>query len=266
MNGLGEMAEGWYPDPFGRHELRHYDGGWTDSVMTNGRRRQDVPGGQPGVPTLECPPEEIRRVVAAAGAPADGPGDANLLAQAVLVFSTRWPRGSTEFAVFTGGGHQVGAIREVGQTWANHLSRVGHISLPFLLGRNLQLVDMAGSPVVVVKRPLNITASVVRAQYLIKDGRGRPLGEVAQSFTAQFEVTWGEGSGASIKQKGWSGTFTVGTASTDPIARITRSRASGTLHYVLDLVEAPEDRLRRLLLAAPAVIDVTRRHVDTMAD
>lgn len=268
MSGVGDLTEGWYPDPFGRHELRHYDGRWTDAVTTNGRRHHDQPGGQPRVPTLQCPPEEIRRVAASAGAVADAPHDAPLFTQRVLVFSTesRESGVSTEFAVFDGHGHQVGAIREVGQRWTKHLSKF--INFDVLRARNLQIVDMAGAPVVVIKRPLSLIGTIMRAQYLVKDGRGRPLGQFAQSFTAQFELTWGEGLGASIKQRGWSGwsgEFTVGTISSE-IARITRSRASGTLHYVLELIGSPEDRLRRLLLAAPVVVDVTRRHVDTFAD
>lgn len=34
---------GWRPDPTGRHELRWYDGGWSEHVLDGGTRQLDPP-------------------------------------------------------------------------------------------------------------------------------------------------------------------------------------------------------------------------------
>src|ERR687885_260277 len=57
----------WYPDPFGRHELRYYDGSqWTEHVASHGRQSTDPAVGEPHVPTVNRAPEKIQRDVAKA--------------------------------------------------------------------------------------------------------------------------------------------------------------------------------------------------------
>jgi hypothetical protein len=278
VSEVGGEKQGWRPDPFGRHELRYFDdGAWTDSVTTNGRRRRDPPGGEHRVPTIETTPEAIRRQVAAAGAAMAVPCGGTLLTEPVLVFSTAvrtGSKGSTEFAIYRADGGQVGAIREVGQTRAKAIWSFVEISV--LRARNLQLVDMSGAPEITVKRPLTVSGTVLRAKYLIGDGVGRPVGVFAQQVNYDFSLSWPEGMGASMKQtKPRSGAFVVRDQTGDVVARLTRGRGdgarlsglfTGTRHYVLEVVAPVPDPLRRLLLAAPAVIDVTERYVDTMAD
>ncbi len=42
-----DAAAGWYPDPYGRHQFRYWEGGvWTDAVSDGGIRAPDVPGRQ----------------------------------------------------------------------------------------------------------------------------------------------------------------------------------------------------------------------------
>ena len=44
MSGDGTMAAGWHPDPFGRHQLRYWDGKtWTAHVSNNGVAASDSP-------------------------------------------------------------------------------------------------------------------------------------------------------------------------------------------------------------------------------
>jgi hypothetical protein len=226
---------------------------------------------------MQTTPEAIRRQVASAGAAMAAPGGGTLLTEPVLVFSTAartGSKGSTEFAIYGAYGGQVGAVREVGQTRAKALWRFIEISP--LRARNLQLVDLSGAPEITVKRPLTAVATVVRAKYLIGDGVGRPVGAFTQQVVYDFSLSWPEGSGASMKQtRPRSGAFVVRDRSEQVVARITRGRGDGALisglftgtrHYVLEVVAPVPDPLRRLLLAAPAVIDVTERYVDTMVD
>ncbi len=278
VSEVGGEKQGWRPDPVGRHELRYFDDGtWTDSVTTNGRRRRDPPGGGRRVANVETTPEAIRRQVASAGAATTAPRGGTLLTEPVLVFSTTvrtGSKGSTEFAISSADGGQLGAIREVGQTRAKALWRFVEVSV--LRARNLQLVDMSGAPEITVKRPLTLSGTFVRAKYLIGDGVGRPVGAFTQQVVRDFSLSWPEGSGASMKQtRPRSGAFVLRDRSGDVVARLTRGRGegaslsglvTGTRHYVLEVVATVPDPLRRLLLAAPAVIDVTERYVDTMAD
>lgn len=37
------VEAGWRPDPTGRHELRWYDGGWSEHVLDGGTRTLDPP-------------------------------------------------------------------------------------------------------------------------------------------------------------------------------------------------------------------------------
>jgi Protein of unknown function (DUF2510) len=42
-----DAAAGWYPDPYGRHQFRYWDGRvWTDAVSDGGIRARDVPAWQ----------------------------------------------------------------------------------------------------------------------------------------------------------------------------------------------------------------------------
>lgn len=53
---------GWYPDPSGAHELRHWDGsGWTDQVRDEGNPSFDV------VPPAAPPPDPADRTTPDAG-------------------------------------------------------------------------------------------------------------------------------------------------------------------------------------------------------
>lgn len=48
---------GWFPDPYGRHEWRWFDGGWTDRVNSFGSDAIDTPGasGRPSQGAVEDP-------------------------------------------------------------------------------------------------------------------------------------------------------------------------------------------------------------------
>lgn len=277
MAANGGRTEGWYPDPFGRHELRLYDGRWTGSVRTNGRTRKDPPAEDSRVPTVACPPEVIEAHVARADAATVAPGGGTLLTEPVLVFAidTAQSQVSADFAIFDPRGRQVGAIREVGQTRAKNLSRL--LTVDFLRARNLQVVDMSGVPQLVIKRLIDPVALFVRARFLIAEGSGLPIGEIAQEAGRRLSLSSGGRVVATLEEQGlWRGRLLVrAEPGGDPVVAEVSSRleahasipgARGTLIYVLRFAAPVDAQLRRLLIAAPAVIDTTRRHVDTMAD
>src|ERR1043165_4113627 len=62
---------GWHPDPFGRHQVRYWDGSnWSEHVADNGVQATDAPVAGPG-PTgpvvLNTTPDDIRRQVSGEG-------------------------------------------------------------------------------------------------------------------------------------------------------------------------------------------------------
>jgi hypothetical protein len=68
MSETGTTAPDWYPDPYGRHETRYYDGTqWTEHVASHGKQSVDPPGGASHVPTVNRPIDKRQRDVAKAG-------------------------------------------------------------------------------------------------------------------------------------------------------------------------------------------------------
>jgi len=61
-------AADWYPDPYGRHERRYFDGArWTERVATRGRQAVDPAEGVPKVPTVHRSTGKVQRDVSRAG-------------------------------------------------------------------------------------------------------------------------------------------------------------------------------------------------------
>jgi hypothetical protein len=64
----GQHPAGWYPDPFGRHESRYWDGQrWTEHVASHGRQAVDPPTNAQPVPTVNRPTEKVVTNVQRAG-------------------------------------------------------------------------------------------------------------------------------------------------------------------------------------------------------
>jgi hypothetical protein len=58
----------WYPDPWGRHEHRYYDGAnWTEHIADHGRQGVDPPGGAGHIPEVNRKTEKVQRDVERAG-------------------------------------------------------------------------------------------------------------------------------------------------------------------------------------------------------
>ena len=59
MSETGTNPPDWYPDPYGRHEMRYFDGTqWTEHVTSHGKQSVDAPGGTSHVPTVDRPVEK----------------------------------------------------------------------------------------------------------------------------------------------------------------------------------------------------------------
>ncbi len=258
-------ALGWYPDPFGRAELRYHDGqDWTSQVSSHGRPATDEPGGPAKVPTVNRLAEKVRRDVAKAGVTAGAvAGGGTLFTEPVLVVNQKAKvfELHNEYAVYDQHGTQIGAVRQVGQSKGKKLVRLlGNVDQ--FLTHKLQIVDASGTPVLALTRP----AKVVRSRVVVVDGQGRPVGEIVQqNFVGKinFALVAGGDHVGSIRAENWRAwNFSITDDAGEEVARITKTwegLAKTVLttadNYVLEITRALDDPLRSLVVAAALGVD-----------
>jgi hypothetical protein len=172
--------QAWYPDPYGRAESRYFDGaGWTEHVSSHGRQSVDPPGGESRVPTVNRRAKRILADVAKAEGPTDPPAGpvGPLFTEPVLVVSQKAKliEIHNEYAIHDGSGTQIGAVREVGLNTAKKLLRA-FTRLDTMLDHTYQVVDMSGTPVLVLSHP----SEPFRAGILVEDGSGQEVGRIIQ--------------------------------------------------------------------------------------
>ena len=261
-------APDWYPDPFGRHELRYWDGSqWTEHVASHGRQSTDPPpaGGQSHVPVVNRATEKIVRDVekAGAGKAAFGGGGGTLFTEPVLVVNQKAKliEVNNEYAIYDQNGRQIGAVRQVGQSTAKKVLRVLS-SLDQFMTHKLQIVDASGNPVLALTRP----AKVFKSRVVVEDGNGRPIGDIVQENVIG-KIHFGlEADGrrvGSINGENWRAwNFNIQDESGTEVARITKTweGLAKTMfttadNYVVQIHRPLEEPLRSLVVAAAVGVD-----------
>lgn len=168
----GEV-EGWQKDPYGRHEMRFFDGHqWTPYVRDGDESGMDDPGG----PMLETP-----AAVAAARSP--------LLDQDVLVVErfTDLGRRWSDRSVHKKDGTSAGMLRRA----APGISRPTPNGLRSMLVRDhtkndiVEVVDEKGNVVLTLIRPV-ISKTTVE----VLDSEGRAAGRIVQQTLRRDETTY----------------------------------------------------------------------------
>ncbi len=253
-------APGWFPDPFGRHEKRWYDGAaWTERVSSHGREGVDQPVGDGRVPTVGRPADKIRADVAKAGG-GRGVGGGTLLTEPVLVVNQKAKliEVNNEYAIFDQHGTQVGAVRQVGQSTAKKLLRVV-TSLDQFLTHTLQIVDMSGTPLLTLTRP----AKLMKSRIVVADGGGREVGQIVQENMVgkiRFGLHAGGAKVGAIKAENWRAwNFSIVDGDGTEVARITKTweGLAKTLFTTADNfvvhIHRPLDEPLRSLVAASAL-------------
>ena len=264
MSDVEAGPPGWYPDPYGRHERRYYDGrAWTEHVESGGRQGVDPPAGAPRVPTVSRSTEKVQRDVSRAGATAAAGGGGTLFTEPVLVVNQKAKiiELNNEYAVYDKDGRQVGAVRQVGQTAARKVLRA-LTSVDQFLTHRLQVVDASGLPVLALTRP----AKVFKSRLVVEDGSGRPVGQIVQENMVG-KINFGlEAEGrrvGAIKAENWRAwNFRVEDASGAEVARITKTweGLAKTMfttadNYVVQIHRPLEEPLRSLVVAAALGVD-----------
>lgn len=265
-------AADWYPDPYGRHERRYFDGTtWTERVASHGRERTDPPGGEAKVPTVNRAKEKIRRDVTKAGVTPGTPnGGGTLFTEPVLVVNQKAKliELNNEYAVYDQHGRQIGAVRQVGQSRAKKVLRA-LTNLDQFLTHKLQVVDAWGTPVLALTRP----AKVFKSRVVVEDAGGGQVGEIVQENVIgkiHFGL-WAAGRRiGAINAENWRAwNFNVQDESGTEVARITKTweglaktMFTSADNYVIQVHRPLEDPLRSLVVAAALGVDTALKQDD----
>ena len=267
-------AADWYPDPYGRSELRYWDGAeWTDHVSSNGRQSSDPVDAATvkkvvGSDRSDKVQQQVDRHFDNAerrGASVDrNVGcDDELLNQRLLVVNQKAKliEVNNEYAIFNRDGIQIGSVRQVGQSKLKKVARVVS-SLDQFFTHNLQVVDGTNNIVMTLTRP----AKFVKSKVLVADGAGQPLGEILQNNVfgkIKFGLVVNGTEIGSINAENWRAwNFNIQDANGEEIARITKT-FEGVLktafttadNYVVQIHRELTDPLRQLVLASALSVD-----------
>lgn len=258
-------ASGWYRDPFGRYEVRYWDGrAWTAHVATGGQTSTDPAVGTPAIPTVHRSADKVRRDVARAGADAATVvGGGTLLTEPVLVVNQKAKliELANEYAVFDRQGNQIGAVRQVGQSVARKALRL-LTSVDQFLSHRLEIVDLSGAVLLRLTRP----AKFLKSRVVVEDAAGREVGQIVQQNMIgkiRFSLEAGGGPIGSLNGENWRAwNFNVKDAAGMEVARITKTweGLAKTLfttadNYVVQIHRPLEDPLRSLVVAAALAVD-----------
>jgi uncharacterized protein YxjI len=264
-----ESKPDWYPDPYGRHELRYYNGAqWTEQVSSHGRQSTDQPIDSPKIVQGAQSPEKVQKQVDAsqqkAGTtPAAFEGDGTIFGEPLLVVNQKAKliEVNTEYAIYDQSGTQLGAVRQVGQSAFKKFIRfIG--SLDQFFTHKLQVVDMTGNVLMQVTRP----AKLFKSRVIVRDGAGKDLGEVVQENMfgkIRFAYMVSGHKIGGIQAENWRAwNFSLRDTSDAEVARITKTfeGVAKTLfttadNYVLQVHQPLEEPLRSLVVASALTVD-----------
>jgi len=266
-----QHAPGWYPDPFGRHETRWWDGAqWTEHVASHGRQAVDPPQGGGHIPTVNRATEKVVRDVYRAGGATTAQGGGSIFNEPVLVVNqkAKFIELNNEYAIYDQHGRQIAAVRQVGQSMAKKALRLLS-NVDQFLTHKLQIVDMQGNVLLALTRP----AKILKSRIIVQDGMGNEIGQIAQqniAFKIRFSLESGGHVWGMINGENWRAwNFNIQDHTGTEIARITKTwegivKAAFTTadNYVVHIHRPLEDPLRSLVVAAALGIDTALKQDD----
>ena len=265
---------GWHPDPYGRFELRLWDGArWTEHVSSGGVEQVEAAAGglvDKAVTAVDQPlgtttPEDVQRQVQEQGnieEPVTG-GGGSMFTEPILVVNQR-PKVievTNEYAVYDRNGRQLGSVRQVGQTKAKKVMRV-LTSLDQFMTHRLVVEDQEGRPVLELERP----AKLFKSTLLVKDPAGGEIGRIVQDNMMgriRFSLQSGGHTYGTVNAENWRAwNFSIRDHADAEIARITKTweGLAKTMfttadNYVVQIHGPLEDPLRSLVVAAALGVD-----------
>jgi uncharacterized protein YxjI len=261
----GQHPAGWYPDPFGRHESRYWDGQrWTEHVASHGRQAVDPPTGGGHIPVVERATEKVVNDVQRAGVQSGvAHGGGTIFTEPILVVNQKAKliEVNNEYAIFDQHGRQLGAVRQVGQSMAKKAIRV-LTSYDQFMTHKLQVVDAYGNVLLALTRP----AKVLKSRVIVQNGMGAEIGQIVQQNAIgkiRFSLEAGGHSYGSINAENWRAwNFNIQDHTGAEVARITKTweGLAKTMfttadNYVLQIHRPLDDPLRSLVVSAALGVD-----------
>jgi uncharacterized protein YxjI len=255
----------WYPDPWGRHEHRYFDGtNWTEHVASHGRQTVDAPGGTAHVPTVDRDTHKVVDDVARAGVQGGQTrGGGTLFTEPVLVVNQKAKliEINQEFAVYDQNGRQIGAVRQVGQSAAKKLLRFVS-DVDQYLTHKFQVVDANGAVVLALTRP----AKLFKSRLIVEGGNGQEIGQIVQQNMIgkiRFALEANGQPVGSLNGENWRAwNFNIQDASGKEVARITKTweGLAKTMfttadNYVVQIHEPLQQPMHSLVIASALGVD-----------
>lgn len=264
----------WYPDPWGRHELRYFDGAdWTEHVSSHGRQSvSPVDTTEVKTVTGAQSPERVQHQVdkhftnaERRGADVDRAVQAGggLLEQRLFVVNQKMKliEVNSEYAIFDRDGAQIGAVRQVGQSALKKVVRfLG--SWDQFFTHKLQVVDAHNRVVLGLTRPAKFFKSTV----VVTDETGADVGRIVQQNVfgkINFAMVAGGQEVGAIRAENWRAwNFSIQNLHGEEVARVTKT-FEGLLktafttadNYVVQINRDLEGPLQKLVVAAALSID-----------
>ncbi|MBG6060108.1 uncharacterized protein YxjI [Cryobacterium sp. MP_M5] len=277
-----QSTSGWFPDPFGRHEHRWWDGlQWTEHVGSAGRQMVDAPVVAPPTQAVSYPAHVNMPAVASAPGnknvqrqihklgvadPAQA-GGGTLFTEQILVVNQKAKlfERKAEYSVFTQHGHKVGGVRQLGTSMSRMV--VGRDNAT----KRLQIVDADGGPILTLTRP----ATVLKSKVTVMRQDGTPVGQIVQEnfgmmasmlggrFNIRFRMESDGETLGTINAESWRAwDFSIQDPHGSEIARITKTWAGFSKemftkadNYVLQMHRTLEDPLLSLVVSAALAVD-----------
>ena len=260
----GQAPASWHPDPFGRHEVRYWDGGqWTHHVVSRGSQLFDPPVGGPPAPTIQRAGVTVQQPVRRAGlGPNPHTDGVALFTEPVLVVNQKAKlfEVKAEYAVYDQHGRQIGAVREVGRSMMRKAMGPPDRNAT----HRFQVVDQSGRVLMALTRPANL----LKSKMIVASGDGTQIGQIVQKNLGifgfvHFRLESGGQLLGSLNAEGraaWD--FNIQDATGTEIARITKTWAGLAKEwftkadkYVVEIHRPLEDPLRSLVVAAALAVD-----------
>lgn len=168
---------------------------------------------------------------------------------------------NAEYAIYDQHEHQIGAVRQVGQSKVRKVVRL-LTSLDQFMSHTLQVVDMTGTPQLVLTRP----AKFVKSRVIVQDGAGANLGEIVQRNAIgkiRFGLLADGNEVGSLNAENWRAwNFNIQDAQGTEVARITKmweglakTMFTSADNYVVHIHQPLVEPLRSLVVAAALAVD-----------
>ncbi|MGH9247077.1 MAG: phospholipid scramblase-related protein [Acidimicrobiales bacterium] len=259
----GPSPANWYRDPFGRHELRYWDGQrWTEHVTNNGQQAVDPPDNLALANVAQRHQESIGKDMARAEAAPAFQGGGGLFTEPVLVVrqKAKLVEVSAEYAIFNQDGTQIGYVAEQNQGTGRKLLKM--TSYGSMMTKTLTIHDERAQPVLTVTRP----RTMARSSVVVTDMHGREIGRIEQKNVfgkARFMYEVNGQPFASLNAENWRAwDFSIKDAAETEVARISKTwqgftKAMWTTadHYVVQIHRPLEEPLRTLVVASAVCVD-----------